>query len=123
MKGNRVKAQITIETVSAIAILLTLLLLVILININRETIASELNDVYIEANECNELALTISLLYSEGPYSKAEFSIDEEAQIESDYVIVGETRCDFPGRAQSTALNKGEVIARNTTGVVVLENT
>ncbi|MFH1234440.1 MAG: hypothetical protein V1493_02405 [Candidatus Diapherotrites archaeon] len=116
------KAQLTIETVAAISVLLLLLTLVIVINSNRDLMTKELGTAYSNSNECNGIALALSLLYSEGPYSKAEFTTGHDINVGNGYVLLEGTRCDFIGRAAPVALNQGTIIAKDLNGVITLEN-
>jgi hypothetical protein len=116
------KAQLTIETVAAISVLLLLMAIVVVINSNRDLMTKELGTAYSNSNECNGIALALSLLYSEGPYSKAEFTTEHNLTVGDGYVVLENTRCDFIGRADANAVPKGEIIARNINGVITVGN-
>ncbi|MEM0359872.1 MAG: hypothetical protein QXK06_00865 [Candidatus Diapherotrites archaeon] len=121
MKKN--KAQLTLEAVAAVAVLLLLLVLVVVINALRDETTKELGFAYKTANECNEIALSLSLLYSEGPFSKAEFTASKNFQVGDGYVLMQGMRCDFIGKAVPANLNSGKVTAKNLNGVITIANT
>ncbi|MCX6802651.1 MAG: hypothetical protein NT067_06095 [Candidatus Diapherotrites archaeon] len=121
-KNSAGKAQLTLETIAAVSVLLLLLALVVVINSNRDLMTTELGTAYSNSNECNGIALALSLLYSEGPYSKAEFTTGPDSNVGAGYVLLEGTRCDFIGRAVPAALNKGIIDANNTDGVIRLGN-
>ena len=122
-KQNRAsKAQLTLETVAAVSVLLLLLALVMVINTNRDLMTAELGTAYSNSNECNGIALALSLMYSEGPFSKAEFTTGHDINIGDGYVLLEGTRCDFIGRAVPATLNKGIIDVNNTDGVIRLGN-
>jgi len=116
------RGQVAIETIVGVAAVLLVLLLVVVLNSNRSVLVEELDGFYGEANECNEVALVVSLVYSEGPFSRAEFSVSRDINVQDGFVVVGSTICEFVGRAEPAFIGSGDVVARNLTGVVVLES-
>ncbi len=121
------KAQVSLEILLAIAVVLITLVLVYTTTTIRNNQTELLKQTYEYGIQCNKIALTISNVYSAGRGGKILFAIDNDAFVGDNNVTITDdddivAYCEFPAKAEPGQLSKGTVEAKNVAGTVVLSN-
>jgi len=116
------RAQISLEIVAAIAILLlTLILIFFQINFMEERV-SLLENTSIEERECAKLSSAINLVQSASENSQVDLEIDVNASINGSFIQFTNIYCNLHGVEITAALSKGQVRVQKNEGIISVEN-
>jgi uncharacterized protein (UPF0333 family) len=117
-----VKAQVSIEMIFAIIIVLLIGVVVGVFALERNNESAGLSESFSSKAECEKLSSIIYSLNVSEAKASVVFSIDSNALISNGLITVGNYYCDFLGNAQDSNLSAGTFKAlKNSQGVVVFE--
>ncbi|MBI2597937.1 MAG: hypothetical protein HYW50_01945 [Candidatus Diapherotrites archaeon] len=114
--------QIDVEAVLAIIFSLAILLIVLAYTNTQTDELKRLESLEDEKIICNKISAIISLANSNDTNERAEFFLEKNATITGNTITVGNHYCYFLGSAQNAALSAGKIMAKESSGVAVLEN-
>ncbi|MCR4334997.1 MAG: hypothetical protein NUV57_00480 [archaeon] len=116
------KAQVSLEVLGAITILLlTLILIFFQLNFLNQRI-SFLENTGIEERDCAKLSSAINLVQSASGNSQIELTIDSDASINGSFIQFTNIYCNLHGVEITSNLLKGQVMIKKNEGVISVEN-
>ncbi len=116
-------AQISMEAVFAVAIVLFVAVIVSLFVLQENKEAALLSENTVSKEACEKLASVIYLLSNSNAKSSIVFELDSNASVSDGIITIGSGYyCDFLGVAEPSSLVSGTFRAfKNSGGVVVFE--
>lgn len=117
------KAQISLEFMLEIVLLLLLFGVVLLLSQYYNLQTNALQESFLDRQLCEGLSVMISSAYASEGRIMVLFEITKDVRVKDNGIIVGNTVCEFDGKVeQETALSAGSVILKKINESVVLEN-
>jgi hypothetical protein len=115
------RAQVSVETLLAIAAIMILFILVLASVAFKNSQAEYYQTLFKNQSICNKLSLAISLSFASGKKNFSLFVLDNNATIYPHSIDIGNYSCDFIGTAIPTSLLQGTIKIKNNSGVVEFE--
>ncbi len=116
------KGQVSVEMVFFVTILFLFFLLVLVNNINQDYLKRAFESNSIDLGVCNRLSYLISSVYASGSGQKLSYVLEKNAVVDKNFIYVGGVYCSFIGIANDSNIVSGNVVVKNLSGIVVLQN-
>ncbi|MEK6957977.1 MAG: hypothetical protein AABW99_03295 [archaeon] len=116
------KAQVSLEVLVAVTILLFTFILMLVFANTQQQEAEALRAQLLEKNDCVSLQSAISLVNSVPENSRTQTTIFYDANIGKNTISLADYFCTFSGQEITAQLLRGDVLVKKEGGIVSVRN-
>ncbi|MBI4043980.1 MAG: hypothetical protein HY393_04210 [Candidatus Diapherotrites archaeon] len=117
------RAQLVLEIVVGVVVILLVFVGVLLVVGQQGESLRRTETSTLESQTCRGLAHAIESVYEGGPTSEVRVQLSLDANIQTGFILVGETFCTAHAQVSNASLSAGQVRVRNASSVVEVSNT